>query len=176
MGQHSTRHPASTVQHYGRPRNAATLMVALRHTYRALPKTSSGVRCYALPPPFATAPQGGMGSFFEPPGCQRGKLLQGLVDERQVWIDPRRPGSWPDPGQTGLGQHPRHPAMVDAQLAGDGAATPFFNVIIAQDLRFEIRGVAIVKSFSIMWTMRRRTRWRRKNPWRTNSEGRRPHQ
>jgi hypothetical protein len=32
--------------------------------------------------------------------------------------------------------------MVDAQLASDGAATPFLNVIIAQDLRFEIRGDA----------------------------------
>src|SRR6202162_1846982 len=42
----------------------------------------------------------------EPAGGQHRELLQGLVDEGQIRIDPRR--AWPqsDPRQAGLGEHP----------------------------------------------------------------------
>ena len=44
-----------------------------------------------------------------------------------------------DPGQPGLRQHPAHHAVVHVQLAGDGAGGPLLGVIVAQDLRFDVR-------------------------------------
>ncbi len=45
----------------------------------------------------------------------------------------------PDPRQPGLRQHsPRH-AVVDVQLARDGADRPFLGVIEAQDLCLDVR-------------------------------------
>ena len=72
-------------------------------------------------------------------GGERGEPLQGLQHEGQVGLDlraaPRRTGS----GQTGLGQHPHHGGMVHVQLAGDGADAPFLDMVIAQDLRLQLR-------------------------------------
>jgi hypothetical protein len=72
-------------------------------------------------------------------GRERRELVQGLEDERQVGIDLRASGRRTGCRQTGLGQHPRHGAMVHVQLAGDGPDAPFLDVIVAQDLRLELR-------------------------------------
>src|ERR1700730_4791868 len=50
--------------------------------------------------------------YVQPAGGQHWKLFQGLVDEGQVRIDPRR--AWPqaDWWQTGLGEHPLHRSTI----------------------------------------------------------------
>ena len=60
------------------------------------------------------------------------------MDEGQIGLDLRAPRRRPDPGQASLGQDPRHGAVVHMQLAGDRANAPFFDMIIAQDLRLQI--------------------------------------
>ena len=75
----------------------------------------------------------------EAAGGERGKLLQSLEDERQVGLDLRAASRRIGSGQTGLGQHPRHRAMVHVQLTGDGADAPFLDVIIAQNLRLKLK-------------------------------------
>jgi hypothetical protein len=42
--------------------------------------------------------------------------------------------------QAGLGQHPGDGVTVHAQLRGNRSDPPAFSVVIAQDLRLEIRG------------------------------------
>ena len=76
----------------------------------------------------------------EPTGGERGKLLQGLGDERQVRLDLRAPRRRIHSRQAGLGQHPHHRAMVHVQLPRDSVDAPLLDVMIAQDLRFEFRG------------------------------------
>ena len=65
----------------------------------------------------------------QPAGGQRRELLQGLMDEGQIGLDLRATCRRPDPGQTGLGQDPRHGAVVHMQLAGDRANAPFLDMI-----------------------------------------------
>ena len=72
-------------------------------------------------------------------GGQGGELLQRLADQRQVGVDLRWPRGAADPGQPGLRQHPAHHAVVHVQLPGDGAGSPLLGVIVAQDLRFDVR-------------------------------------
>ena len=71
----------------------------------------------------------------EPAGRQRRKLLQRLMDEGQIGLDPRATRRRSDPGQARLGQNPRHGAVVHMQLPGDRADAPSLNMIVAQDLR-----------------------------------------
>jgi hypothetical protein len=73
-------------------------------------------------------------------GGQRRERLQGLVKEGQIRVDPGRPRRPPDARQAGLGQHPGNSVVVHVQLPGDGPDEPLLNVVIAQDLRLEIRG------------------------------------
>ena len=72
-------------------------------------------------------------------GGQCREFLQRLADQRQIGVDRRRPLRRADPGQTGLRQHAPHHAVVDMQLPGDGADRPLLGVIVAQDLRFDVR-------------------------------------
>jgi hypothetical protein len=78
--------------------------------------------------------------YVQPAGGQHWKLFQGLVDEGQVRIDPRR--AWPqaDWWQTGLGEHPLHRSTIYVELPGDGGRRPFLDVEIAQDLSLAFRG------------------------------------
>jgi hypothetical protein len=107
----------------------------------------------------------------EAAGGEGRKLLQGLEDERQVGFD-LRAASWRiGSGQTGLGQHPRHRAMVHVQLTRDGADAPFLDVIIAQNLRLKFKrnghGALLVSD---------RPAYRRRNAMRTRGGQRHPHQ
>ena len=77
---------------------------------------------------------------IEPAGGEGWKRLQGLADERQIGIDPRRTRLLPGAGQSGLGENPRHRAMVHMQLPGDGSGPPLLDMVIAQDLRLKVRG------------------------------------
>ena len=72
-------------------------------------------------------------------GGQGREFLQRLADQRQIGVDRRRPLCRADPGQAGLRQHAPHHAVVDMQLPGDGANRPLLGVIVAQDLRFDVR-------------------------------------
>ncbi len=78
----------------------------------------------------------------QPPGRQGRKLRQGLADEGQVGVDVGRPrrdtGAW----QTRLRQHAPDGAMMDAQLAGDGADAPALGMVVAQNLRLRVSGYA----------------------------------
>src|SRR4051794_21111745 len=71
-------------------------------------------------------------------GGQRRELLQRLADQRQIGVDLRWPRCGADPGQPGLRQHPAHHAVVDLELAGDGADGPLLGVVVAQDLRLDL--------------------------------------
>jgi hypothetical protein len=73
-------------------------------------------------------------------GGQRREPGQGLVDERQIRIEFRRAVRRSEARQTSLGQNPGDRVAVDAQLLGDRPNAPFFDVVIAQDLRLEVRG------------------------------------
>ncbi len=72
-------------------------------------------------------------------GGQRREFLQRLADQRQIGVDRRRPRRRADPGQAGLRQHAAHHAVVDVQLPGDGADRPLLGVVVAQDLRLDVR-------------------------------------
>src|SRR6266581_1106711 len=88
----------------------------------------------------ATAVTAFVHHHVQPAGGQHWKLFQGLVDEGQVRIDPRR--AWPqaDWWQTGSGEHPLHRSTIYVELAGDGGRRPFLDVEIAQDLSLVFRG------------------------------------
>jgi hypothetical protein len=60
------------------------------------------------------------------------------MDEGQIGLDLRAPRWRSDPRQASLGQDSRHGAVVHMQLARDRANAPFFDMIIAQDLRLQI--------------------------------------
>ena len=72
-------------------------------------------------------------------GGQRREPGQHLADERQIGVDLRWPLRRPDARQAGLGKHPGDGFRMHAQLPGDRSDAPLFNVVIAQDLRLEIR-------------------------------------
>jgi hypothetical protein len=76
----------------------------------------------------------------QPAGGQPWKLFQGLVDEGQVRIDPRRARPQADRGQAGTGEHPLHSLTIYAELPGNGGRRPFLDVEIAQDLSLAFRG------------------------------------
>ena len=71
-------------------------------------------------------------------GRQRRECLQRLTDEWQIGVD-RRFAWGPNPRQTGLRQHAPHHVVMHVQLTGDRADGPLLGVIIAQDLRLDIR-------------------------------------
>jgi len=72
-------------------------------------------------------------------GGQGREGLERLADERQIGVDLRRAGRRAEPGQAGLRQHAPHHAVVHVQRAGDGAHRPFLRVVVAQDLRLDVR-------------------------------------
>ena len=72
-------------------------------------------------------------------GGQRRELGQHLADERQIGVDLRWPLRRAAARQTRLCQHPGNSFGMHAQLPGDGSDTPLFDVVIAQNLRLEIR-------------------------------------
>jgi hypothetical protein len=80
------------------------------------------------------------GHLVQAAGGEGGELFQRLPDERQVRVELRRPPGQPGPRQAGLGQHPLHGAVVQAQLAGDGADAPFLGVVVTEDLGLQILG------------------------------------
>ena len=72
-------------------------------------------------------------------GGQGGEALQGLTDERQIGVDLGGSRRGPEAGQTRLRQHPADHVVVDVQLPRDGPHSPFFGVVIAQDLGLDVR-------------------------------------
>jgi hypothetical protein len=98
-------------------------------------------------------------------------LLQGLEDQRQVRVDLRAALRRIGSGQTGLGQHPGHRAMVHMQLACNGAPTPFLDVMKTQYLRLDFRR----DGHSALLVSDRRV-YRRRNAMRTRGGQRQPHQ
>ena len=72
-------------------------------------------------------------------GGQGRELLQRLADQRQIGVDLRRPRRRADPGQPACASTRLHHAVVDVQLPGDGADRPLLGVIVAQDLRLDVR-------------------------------------
>ena len=69
-----------------------------------------------------------------------------------------------DGRQAGLGQDAGHTIAMQVELRGDGADRPAFGVVVAQNLRFGFRGMAMgLRSGGC-----RRIRQRRKS-WRTQS-------
>jgi hypothetical protein len=85
----------------------------------------------------------------QPAGGKPRKLFQGLVDERQVRIDPRRARPQADRWQTGSGEHPLHRSTIYVELPGDGGRRPFLDVEIAQDLSLAFRGIVMIGSSSV---------------------------
>ena len=71
--------------------------------------------------------------------CEGWKLLERLQDERQIRVNAAGPHI-ADAWQSGLMQDTLNGAMVDLQLAGDGAYTPTFDMVVAQDLGMKLRG------------------------------------
>ena len=92
-----------------------------------------------------------------------GNFSSVCADERQIRIDLRAARRRTDPGQAGLRQHPRHRGVMHVQLAGDGADAPLLDVVVAQDLRLELRrdGHAAAPGVAAAARLRRR---RRRNP------------
>ena len=72
-------------------------------------------------------------------GGQRREPGQHVPDERQIGVDLRWPLRRAEARQPGLGKHPGDGLRMHAQLPGDRSDAPLFNVVIAQDLRLEIR-------------------------------------
>jgi len=73
-------------------------------------------------------------------GRQRGELLQGLADEGQIGIGFRRPWRLSMARQASLSQNPGHGIVMKMQLTGDRSDAPLLDMVVAQDLRFGIRG------------------------------------
>ncbi len=111
----------------------------------------------------------------EAAGGERRELLQGLEHERQVRLDLRAARRRTGSRQAGLGQHPHYGAMVHVQLAGDGADAPLLDMVITQNLRFEIRRDGHGSSPRCL-TAVRASRRRGRNPVRTKRGQRHPHQ
>ena len=111
----------------------------------------------------------------QPVGGQRRELLQGLMDERQIRLDLRAARRRPDPWQASLAQDPRHGAVVHMQLARDRTNAPFFDMIIAQDLRLQIGRDGHRVLLGEVWRRIEPVR-RRRNSRRTNGGQRHPHQ
>ena len=61
---------------------------------------------------------------------QRWKALQCLLDERQIGVDLGTPRRSVGARQTGLRQHAAHHVVMDVQLSGDCAHTPFLRVVV----------------------------------------------
>ena len=72
-------------------------------------------------------------------GGQRREPGQHLADERQIGIDLRWPPRRSDARQAGLGQNPGDGFGMHAQLPGDRSDPPLFDMVVAQDLRLELR-------------------------------------
>jgi hypothetical protein len=101
---------------------------------------------------------------YKTAGGQRRERLQGVVKKGQIRVDPGRPRRPPDAGQAGLGQHPGNGVVVHAQLLGDGSDTPLLNVVIAQDLRLELKeGWSRADPLRSCWPIERAGRRRMKS-------------
>ena len=80
-----------------------------------------------------------LGHDVEPAGGKGGKFLQGLPDEGQVEVNGRGT-HFAKARQPRLAQDAFDAAVMDVQLPGNGADTPFLDVVVAQDMGFEFRG------------------------------------
>src|SRR5260370_21283870 len=143
----------------------------------AKPKVSLGNRAWRMlrdqmPEVMMIAPVAALAHHrIQAAGRERRKLLQRLVDERQIGIDLRGPLHGANPGQCGRGEHTLDGAAVHVQLARDSAATPLLDVVVAQDLRFEFSSNGH-GSFPVEWVAVRTSRKtrRRSGPRRTKPE------
>jgi hypothetical protein len=77
---------------------------------------------------------------IEPAGRQRRETLQGGADKRHKGIGLGALRVLQNPRQAGLQQHPRDGGVMHPQMLGDGAHRPLLDMVIAQDLRLELRG------------------------------------
>jgi len=77
---------------------------------------------------------------MQPAGREVGEFGQGLPDERQIRVDHRGAQLRPMPRQSSLRQHATHGRMMQVELARDGAAAPFLDVIQAQDPGLQFSG------------------------------------
>ena len=82
----------------------------------------------------------GLDHVVQARGAQARKLRQGLENERQVGIDRRGTADRPQCGQARLREYAGDTVAMYVQLAGDGADAPALRVVMAQDLRFNLRG------------------------------------
>jgi len=87
---------------------------------------------------FAAAIAAFPGHGVQAAGGQRREPGQHLSDERQIGIDLRCALRRPDARQAGLRKHPADGFGVHVQLPGDRSGAPFFDMVIAQDLRLEV--------------------------------------
>src|SRR5260370_12608341 len=85
----------------------------------------------------ATAVTAFVHHHVQPAGGQQWKLFQGLVDEGQVRIDPRRAGPHADRCQTGSGEPPLHCSTTSVETPTDCVPTPFIVARITQHLSLE---------------------------------------
>ena len=76
----------------------------------------------------------------KPAGRQRRELRQRLEDERQVSIGLAGPGRQLGAQDARLREHLPHGVAVHMKLACNGAHTPEFGLVKAQDLRAQLRG------------------------------------
>ena len=114
---------------------------------------------------------------IQPTGGQRRELLQRLADERQIGVDLRRPRRRADPAAARPAPARAHHAVVHVQLTGDGADAPLLDVIVAQDLRLDVRRRDHARVLSGRVASRsRRPSAAAQEPRRTNAGQRRPHQ
>src|SRR5258708_8510671 len=75
----------------------------------------------------ATAVTAFVHHHVQPAGGQQWKLFQGLVDEGQVRIDPRRARPQADRWQTGSGEHPLHCSPLYVALPAAGRPSPLLD-------------------------------------------------
>jgi hypothetical protein len=87
--------------------------------------------------PALVAPLPGHG--VQAAGPQRGELLQGLVDEGQIGVDARS-AHHPDTRQPGLAQDALDGAVVNFELARNGAGSPSLDMVVALDFFDQFRG------------------------------------
>src|SRR5260370_123760 len=88
----------------------------------------------------ATAVTAFVHHHVQPAGGQHWKLFQGLVDEGQVRIDPRRARPQADRWQTGAGEDPLHCSTLYGERPGAGGPGPFLDVEIPLEVARGFRG------------------------------------
>ena len=102
----------------------------------------------------------------QPAGGEGGERLERLADKGPERIERGGSCGSAEARQPGLRQHPCNGAVMHMQLAGDGAGAPLLDVVIAQNLSFQLRRDGHGSNPLL----------RRRKPLRTSCGQRHPHQ